>query len=219
MKKIFVLLCFLVLNNMFSQTVFSPSGEIHLEFKLSEKGAPTYTVTYKDNKTIQESKLGIVLKNDTPLTQQFQIVEVQTLPYSEKWTPVLGKKKSILNEYNEMMVELEQIATERKLNLYFRAYNEGVAFRYEFPEQSKLDHFIIKDEITEFNLTENYKAFWIPGDYDSNEYVYTESLLSEIDTEKLNYDNGIGAKGRPEKYTVQSPLQLKSAKGIYVNIF
>ena len=219
MKKVFVLLCFLVLNSMFSQTVFSPSGEIHLEFKLSAKGVPTYSVTYKGNKTIQESKLGIVLKNDTPLTQQFQVVEVQTLPYSEKWTPVLGEKKSILNEYNEMVVELEQITTERKLNLYFRAYNEGIAFRYVFPEQSNLEHFIIKDEITEFNLTENYKAFWMPGDYDSNEYVYNESLLSEIDTEKLNYDNGIGAKGKPEKYNVQSPLQLKSAKGIYVNIF
>lgn len=219
MKKVFVLLCFLAFSHTFSQIVNSPSGEINLEFKLSEKGVPTYSVTYKGNKTINESNLGIILKNSTPLTDKFQIVEISTLPYSEKWTPVLGEKKSILNEYNEMIVEMEQVSTERKLNIIFRAYNEGVAFRYVFPEQEKLEHFIIKDEISEFNLTEDYKAFWIPGDYDSNEYTYNETLLSQIDTEKLNYDNGIGAKGKSDKYTVQSPLQLKSAKGIYVNIF
>ncbi len=105
------------------------------------------------------------------------------------------------------------------MNIIFRAFDEGVAFRYDFPKQNELNYFIISDEVTQFNLTDNHKVFWIPGDFDSNEYVYNETKLSEIDNSKLNLNNGIGVKSIPGKYVVQSPLMMKSPSGLYLNIF
>jgi hypothetical protein len=116
-------------------------------------------------------------------------------------------------------VALIQKGTNIKVNLVFRAFDEGVAFRYDFPKQKELNYFIISNEDTQFNLTENNKVFWLPGDFDSNEYEYNETQFSDIDNSKINMNNGIGVKSIPGKYTVQTPLMMKSPSGLYVNIF
>jgi hypothetical protein len=114
---------------------------------------------------------------------------------------------------------LVQKANDKKLSIIFRVFDEGVAFRYSFPKQPNLNYFVISDEVSEFNLTGNHKSFWIPGDFDSQEYEYNETLLSDIDTQKLNLNNGIGVKSISGKHVVQSPLMMKSKDGVYLNIF
>lgn len=218
-RRVLLGLIFFVIQQNFAQSVNAPSGDIGLIFNLKDGHIPTYSVTYKNQPIVKESLMGIVLKNDTPLNRDFQLIDSHALPFNETWHPVLGEKSNIVNEYNELTIELLQNKTNRKMNIIFRVFNEGVAFRYDLPEQDELNHFIVKDELSEFNLTDNHKVFWIPGDYDSNEYAYTESLISEIDTEKLDYNNGIGAQGKSERFVVQSPLMLKSKNSIYLNIF
>ena len=118
-----------------------------------------------------------------------------------------------------MTIALSQPSTDRRINIIFRVFDEGIAFRYEFPKQKNLNYFIISDEKSQFNLAGNHKAFWIPGDYDSQEYAYNETKLSEIDNSKLDLNNGIGVKTIASSFRVQSPLMMKSADGIYINVF
>lgn len=202
-----------------AQTIQSPSKELTLDFSLTDKGNPTYTLFYKNKLVVFKSALGIYLKDDTDLATNFSIEKIETNTFNETWKPVLGEQSSIANIYNELVVSLVQSKTKRKLNIIFKAYDEGIAFRYEFPKQSNLNYFIISDEKSEFNLTGNHKAFWIPGDYDSQEYAYNETLLSEVNTEKLDLNNGIGLKRIFSKYGVQSPLMMKTSDGLYLNIF
>ncbi len=163
--------------------------------------------------------LGIALKETEALETGFEITNTQNKSVDESWKPVLGEQSVIRNTYNQAVFSLLQKATGRKLDIVFKVYDEGVAFRYEFPKQDKLNYFIISDEKTEFNLAGNHKTFWIPGDYDSQEYVYNETKLSEIDNDKLNLNNGIAVKSIGGRYVVQSPLMMKSAEGLYLNIF
>src|SRR5574343_110176 len=172
-----------------AQSILSPSKNISLEFKLSNEGKPTYKVVYKTKEVIKESTLGITLKDNQALENGFSVLKQETK------------------------------ATNRKINIIFKVYDEGVAFRYEFPKQESLNYFIISEEKTEFNLVENHKAFWIPGDYDSQEYAYNETKISEIDNSKLDLNNGIGVKSIASQSRVQSPLMMKSPNGIYINIF
>lgn len=219
MKKI-VALCLLLLAGVLNaQTIQSPSKEISVEFKLTADGKPSYSVTYKNKKVINESLLGIALKEGEALDANFTIQNTENKSVDESWKPVLGEQSTIQNKYNQATFSLVQKNTERKLNIVFKIYDEGVAFRYEFPKQEKLNYFIITDEKTEFNLAGNHKAFWIPGDYDSQEYVYNETKLSEIDNDKLNLNNGIAVKSIGGRYVVQSPLMMKSAENLYMNIF
>lgn len=219
MKNIFTL-CLLVLAGFLNaQTVQSPSKEITVAFKLTANGQPSYSVTYQNKPVVKESLLGIALKDTEALDTGFEITNTQNKSVDESWKPVLGEQSLIRNKYNETVFSLVQKATGRKLNIVFKVYDEGVAFRYEFPKQDKLNYFIISDEKTEFNLTGNHKTFWIPGDYDSQEYVYNETKLSEIDNDKLNLNNGIAVKSIGGRYVVQSPLMMKSADGLYLNIF
>lgn len=219
MKNIFTL-CLLVLAGFLNaQTVQSPSKEITVAFKLTANGKPSYSVTYKNKSVIKESLLGIALKDTEALDSGFEITNTQNKSVDESWKPVLGEQSVIHNKYNQAIFSVVQKATGRKLDIVFKVYNEGVAFRYEFPKQDKLNYFIISDEKTEFNLTGNHKTFWIPGDYDSQEYVYSETKLSEIDNDKLNLNNGIAVKSIGGRYVVQSPLMMKSAEGLYLNIF
>lgn len=219
MKNIFTL-CLLVLAGFLNaQTVQSPSKEITVAFKLTANGKPSYSVTYKNKPVIKESLLGIALKDTEALDSGFEITNTQNKSVDESWKPVLGEQSVIHNKYNQAIFSVVQKATGRKLDIVFKVYNEGVAFRYEFPKQDKLNYFIISDEKTEFNLTGNHKTFWIPGDYDSQEYVYSETKLSEIDNDKLNLNNGIAVKSIGGRYVVQSPLMMKSAEGLYLNIF
>ena len=219
MKRIFSVLLVTFTLMMHSQTVLSPSKKIALDFKLTADGIPTYSVSYNKKAVILESQLGVKLKGTADLASSFSVDSTRNVTFNESWKPVLGEQSSINNHYNELTVSLIQANTNRKVNIIFKAFDEGVAFRYEFPRQKELNYFTISDEVSQFNLTDNHKVFWIPGDYDSNEYVYNETKISEIDNEKLNLNNGIGVKSIPGKYTVQSPLMMKSASGLYLTIF
>jgi len=202
-----------------AQQIQSPSKEIDVEFSISAAGEPTYQISYKGKEVIKASKLGISLKDDTSLTQGFKIVNKEEISVDEAWDPVLGEQTSIKNRYNQTSFYLLQKETNRKLDVVFKVYDEGVAFRYEFPAEDAVRYFIVSEENTEFNLTGDHKTFWIPGDYDSQEYVYSETKLSEIDNSKQDLNNGIALKSIGGNYRVQSPLMMKSTDGLYINIF
>ncbi len=219
MKHIFSLFVLLSFGFTQAQMVSSPSGKIALTFTLTATGQPSYAVNYKAKTVVLKSNLGIKLKDKPALDADFEIQTSKNSTFNESWKPVLGEQASIVNHYNELVVGLTQKGTNIKVNLVFRAFDEGVAFRYDFPKQKELNYFIIADEETQFNLTENNKVFWLPGDFDSNEYEYNETKFSEIDNSKINMNNGIGVKSIPGKYTVQTPLMMKSPSGLYLNIF
>ena len=219
MKKILSIALLLFVFCISAQSIQSPSKQILLDFGLAENGRPTYSVTFKNKPVILQSALGIYLKDGSNLATNFSSEGIKNITFNENWKPVLGEQASIVNHYNEMKVALSQAGTNRKMNIIFKVYDEGVAFRYEFPKQKDLNYFIIKEEKTEFNLAGNHKTFWIPGDYDSQEYPYEETKLSEINTDNVNLNNGIGLKTIFSKYAVQSPLMMKSEDGIYINIF
>lgn len=218
MNKIFLLVLAAVSGLLQAQSVVSPSKQITLDFKLAD-GKPTYSVNYKGNAVINQSLLGIKLKDSDDLASGFKVDSVGNHSIKEEWKPVLGEQSTIANHCNQMMVALSQAKTGRRINIVFRVFDEGIAFRYEFPKQKNLNYFIISDEVTQFNLTGNHKTFWIPGDFDSQEYVYNESKIAEIDVSKLNLNNGIAMKSVGGKYMVQSPLMMKTANNLYLNIF
>lgn len=205
--------------NCWSQEIQSPSKKISVSFSLTSTGEPRYQVSYLNQKIVEESTLGIALKDNKALDHGFTLLHQESKSINETWQPVLGEQSSIQNTYNQVTYFLLQKETNRKLNIIFRVYNEGVAFRYDFPKQESLNYFIVSDEKTTFDLVENHKVFWIPGDYDSQEYAYNETTLSEIDNSKLDMNNGIGVKSIASPYRVQSPLMLKSPSGVYINIF
>ncbi len=219
MKRFLLLYLFFVVNFVFSQTVLSPSNKIAVNFKLTGSGQPSYSVNYNNKPVILESALGIKLKDKPALDSNFTIETSKTASFNESWKPVLGEQSIILNHYNELIVSLIQKETNVKMNIIFRVFDEGVAFRYDFPKQKDLNYFIISDEVSHFNLTENHKIFWLPGDFDSQEYVYNETLFSDINTQKIDLNNGIGLKSIAGKAVVQSPLMMKSPSGLYLNIF
>ncbi|WP_298392602.1 glycoside hydrolase family 97 protein [Flavobacterium sp.] len=219
MRKLHVLVFLISILSIEAQNVSSPSKTIALSFKLSSDGKPTYSVSYKTKPIVKESTLGIAIKESKSLEANFRIDNIDQKSVNETWQPVLGEQSNIKNSYNEMIVALSQPSTDRRVNIIFRVFDEGVAFRYEFPKQKNLNYFIISDEKSQFNLAGNHKAFWIPGDYDSQEYAYNETKLSEIDNSKLDLNNGIGVKTIASSFRVQSPLMMKSADGIYINVF
>jgi len=219
MKYFLSLFLVLAMNLLHAQNIQSPSKKISLDFKISGNGQPTYSVNYKNKPVILESALGIKLKEKPALDSNFEIITSKMATFNESWKPVLGEQANIVNHYNELTMSLIQKETHVKMNIIFRVFDEGIAFRYDFPKQKELNYFIISDEATQFNLTGDHKTFWIPGDFDSQEYVYNETKLSEIDISKLDLDNGIALKSIGSKYRVQSPLMMKSADGLYINIF
>jgi hypothetical protein len=219
MKKYIVGFLLLFSVSSFAQMTLSPSKLLQVDFSINAVGKPIYKVSYLNKEIIQDSELGIALKDNNALDHGFTLLSQESKSVNETWQPVLGEQSIIQNNYNQVTYFLFQKATNRKFNIIFRVYNEGVAFRYEFPKQDQLNYFVISDEKTTFNLVENHKAFWIPGDYDSQEYAYNETKLSEIDNSKLDLNNGIGVKSIASPYRVQSPLMLKSPSGVYINIF
>lgn len=220
MKRISLFGLLLVGLQLSAQSIQSPSKEITLKFSLSTDGKPTYEVLYKNKPIVKASSLGIKLKEGGDLTSGFSIDSVSGGNNIDKsWQPVLGEQSTIRNIYSERIFALSQKSTGRKMNVIFRVFDEGVAFKYDFPKQSKLNYFIISDEASEFNLPGDHKTFWLPGDFDSQEYAYNETKLSEVNTEKIDLNNGIGVKSIAGKYVVQSPLMMKSKDNIYLNIF
>ncbi|MFT3795907.1 glycoside hydrolase family 97 protein [Flavobacterium sp.] len=218
MKNTYLILFLLTFGLFQAQSIQSPSKEITLDFSLAN-GKPTYAVTYKGNPIVKSSTLGIKLKDNAALDSNFTIENTSTASVNDSWKPVLGEQSEIANVYNQLTVSLTQSKTNRKMNIVFKVFDEGVAFRYEFPKQPGLNYFIISDELTQFNLTGNHKTFWLPGDFDSQEYSYTESKISEIDTDKIDLNNGIAVKHIAGKYIVQTPLMMKTSNNLYINIF
>ena len=203
----------------YSQTIQSPDNQLELKTGLTNSGQLFYSLSYKTKAIIKPSLLGLNLKNTTALASNFEIINTTTTTVNEKWNPVLGEQKEITNHYKQLVVELFQKSTQRKLNVEFRLFNEGLAFRYVFPAQPELNYFVISDELSQFALTGNHKAFWIPGDYDSQEYAYNETNLADVDVTSLDMNNGIGMKGPMSKTRIQSPVMMKTAEGLYLNIF
>lgn len=201
-----------------AQTITSPDGNISLSFSLNGKGVPTYEIEYKNKAVIKPSTLGIELNEENSLMDAFRINNTTTSTFDETWQPVWGETRDIRNHYNELFVELEKPSNGRFMNLRFRVYNDGVGFRYEFPLQQYLPYFVVKAEHTQFAMNGDHTAWWIPGDYDTQEYDYTESKLSEIRglMEGAICDNASQTLFSPTG--VQTSLQMKTADGIYINL-
>ncbi|MCF6139820.1 glycoside hydrolase family 97 protein [Flavobacterium sp. K77] len=221
MKQFFftTVVCFLFLGTIQAQQLQSPNGKLVLEFALQANGTPSYQLNYKNKAVIKTSKLGLELKNDKKsLLNDFTVVDQKTSSVNENWQPVWGEVATVTNNYNELAITLEQKETERKMIIRFRLFNDGLGFRYEFPSQKNLTYFVIKEERSQFAMTGDHTAFWIPGDYDTQEYDYTTSKLSEIRglTEKATTAN-VSQKSFSNT-GVQTSLMLKTADGLYINL-
>jgi hypothetical protein len=220
MKIIITLLFSFLWVFVTAQSIYSPDKNLQLTFSINEKGQPQYALTYKGKEVIRKSSLGFGLKDGKDLASNFKFISSTVKNVNEKWQPVSGEQKNIINNYNGLVVAMQQSSENPiGINIHFKLFNEGLGFRYEFPKQKNLNYFIVSDELTQFNLAGNHKAFWIPGDFDSQEYVYNETKLSEIDLSKINIDNGVFLKSIRSNTMVQSPLMMKSDDGLYINIF
>lgn len=203
----------------FSQELKSPNGNFKLVFALENDGTPTYQLFLKNKEIIKKSKLGLELQKDKKsLLNDFTLVNEVRNTFDETWKTVWGEETEIRNYYNELALKLKQNETERQVIIRFRLFNDGLGFRYEFPEQKNLTYFVVKEERTEFAMTGDHTAFWIPGDYDTQEYDFTESKLTEI--RKL-FRGAVSENASQKQFSdtgVQTSLMLKTADGIYINI-
>ena len=210
------------------QTVKSPNGNITVSFSLTGNGIPTYEMTYKGKAVVKPSHLGLELaKNkhaskgmeETSLMDGFEKTGTKTTTFDETWKPVWGETATIRNHYNELEVDLNQPSSKRNIVIRFRVYDDGMGLRYEFPQQPELNYFIIKEEHTQFAMAGDHTAWWLPGDYDTQEQETQESKLSEIRKrfhDAVNWDNSSVAVFSDTG--VQTSLQMKSADGLYINI-
>ncbi len=200
-----------------AETVKSPNGAMVLNVEL-KNGVPVYRLDYKNQAVVKESKLGLELKDGKNLTDGFELTKTETASFDESWNPVWGEVKTIRNNYNELAVTLTQPSTSRHILIRFRVFNDGIGFRYEFPQQENLNYFTIKEEKTQFAMTGDHKAFWLPGDYDTQEYSTMTSNLSEI---RGLMDAAITPNSSQTPFSptgVQTSLMMKSKEGLYINI-
>ena len=222
------------------QTLSSPSGNMEMTFRLSAEGTPQYALNYEGRKVILPSDLGYELrgvlkaqklvynadgtisKEDREPLQQFyegfKVESVQTASFDETWEPVWGEEAQIRNNYNELLVNLVQTSSDRKMSIRFRLYDDGLGFRYEFPYQKNLSYFVIKEEMTQFALAGDHTAWWLPGDYDTQEYNFTESRLSEISGKMAQAICGNDSQTPFSVNGVQTSLQMRTDDGLYINI-
>lgn len=201
-----------------AESVTSPNGKLVLKVDVTAVGEPEYSLSFDGKEVIKPSKLGFVLKNAENLQSGFSISGIDTVSVDETWNPVWGEESAIRNNYKEMLVHLDQKKTDRKMDIRFRLFNDGVGFRYEFPMQRNLSYFVISDETTEFAMTGDHEAYWIPGDYDTQEYDYTRSRLSEI---RGLMDGSITENLSQTSFSptgVQTALMLKTDDGLYINL-
>ena len=238
MKKIFLYISALLAGAACTaqETLLSPDGRLRLEFSLADGGRPTYTLDYKERPVILPSGMGLELRGEAPklefgaeirkgepgrpvsLYDGFTLGQVARSESDQTWRPVWGEQAEIRDRYNEMAVTLRQAATGRDMTIRFRLYDDGLGFRYEFPEQESLTYFVIGEEKTQFAMAGDHTAFWIPGDYDTQEYDYTESKLSQI-RELMPGAITPNSSQTPFSPTgVQTALQMKSDDGLYINI-
>jgi len=224
MKRIFVCLFSLVILGAVKAqdkpVINASMNKVKLNFMLDADGKPAYSVFYGDKPVINNSYLGIKLVNDNSFDKDFVLIGSEKNNVDESWQPVWGEVKNIRNHYEQVVVHLKQkTAPGRLMNIIFRIFEDGVGFRYQFPKQPNLKYFIVADELTEFSLTGDHKTFWIPGDYDSNEYQYTISPLSKVDASVLAKSaTDIAVRFVPDKYGIQTPLMMKTSEGLYINI-
>lgn len=216
LKLIISALLFSALN-VDADVVTSPNGIVSIDFQL-KNGIPTYKVDYKGKPVIKESRLGLELRDGKNLMDGFEQLNATTSTFDETWQPVWGEVKEIRNHYNELLAELKQPSTDRYMNIRFRVYDDGVGFRYEFPQQKNLVYFVIKEEHSQFAMTGDHTAWWIPGDYDTQEYDYTESKLSEIRSLLPNAVTSNASQTVFSQTGVQTSLQMKTAEGLYINL-
>ena len=234
-----LLICAITINAQ--HKLSSPDGNFEMHFSLNTKGAPVYELTYKGKTIIKPSTLGLELKREDAnkktdfewteknvnqseldakvnLFNGFAIKDAQTSTFDETWVPVWGEEKEIRNHYNELAVTLDQPQNNRYIIIRFRLFNDGLGFRYEFPQQPNLNYFIIKEEHSQFGMTGDHTAFWLPGDYDTQEYDYTTSRLSEI-RELMKKAITPNSSQTPFSITgVQTSLLMKTAEGLYINL-
>ena len=213
-----LLLSLLVSGMALAENLQSPNGNLELKFSVNNQGEPIYELYYKGKAVIKPSKLGLELKDDPGLMSGFTIEKSETSTFDENWQPVWGEEKEIRNHYNELAVTLDQKAQERDILIRFRLFDDGLGFRYEFPLQKNLNYFVIKEEHTQFAMTGDHKAFWIPGDYDTQEYDYTESKLSEIRGLMKGAITPNSSQTPFSPTGVQTSLQMKSDDGLYINL-
>ena len=211
-----------------AQTVSSPNGAISVSFSLADGGRPTYEMTYKGRPVVKPSHLGLELAKDKHATKGFAETSLmdgfteshsEVSSFDETWKPVWGETATIRNHYNELLVSLSQDHTGRQMNIRFRVYDDGMGLRYEFPQQDSLVYFIVKEEHTQFAMTGDHTAWWLPGDYDTQEQETQESRLSEIRArfhDAVNWSNSSVANF--SETGVQTSLQMKSLDGLYINI-
>jgi len=223
MKKFipaFALLLFLTFscNSNYETTVSSPDGKVTVDFVLNEVGEAIYGVLYDGKVVIEPSKMSFDIKDQEPLAGNFEIVGGDTWSISESWEMQWGEQSTVLNDYNQLSITLkESTAPNRKMIIHFKAYNDGIGFRYEFPEQDAMDELIIMDEHTEFNLTGDHQAWWIPGDWDIYEHLYRETKVSGINATDYRDHPDLAATYIPEN-AVNTPVTMKTDQGLYISI-
>lgn len=228
MKKIQLFFIALMLPMLaVAQTIKSPDGKVSLTFSLTGNGVPTYSMTYKNKAVITPSHLGLELaKNkhaskgfkETDLMDGFTVADTKTSTFDETWKPVWGETSTIRNNYNELAVTLNQESSNRNIIIRFRIYDYGMGLRYEFPQQKDLNYFIIKDEHTQFAMTGDHKAWWLPGDYDTQEYETVTSKLSQIRGLMKSAVTENSSQTTFSPTGVQTALQMKTDDGLYINI-
>lgn len=217
------------------ETVASPDGNVVVSFDMKE-GRPVYSVTYKGEAVVAESRLGLLLDsengrndfssfsynaseaNKLSLAEGFELSSVERSTFDETWTPVWGEETSIRNNYNELAATITQPAFDRHIIIRFRVYNEGLGFRYEFPRQKNLNYMVIKEECSQFAMTGDHYAYWIPGDYDTQEYDYEKSRLSEIREKMAGAMRDNASTTTFSETGVQTSLLLKTDDNIFINI-
>lgn len=217
MKKSIFLFAILI-TSLFvkAQTLQSPNGRLSLQFQLIDS-VPFYQLSMDQVPIIKSSRMGLTLANAPSFLKGFKVVDQKTATFNESWHPVLGELKTIVNHYNELAVTLAQPQYERSIVIRFRLFNDGLGFRYEFPQQKNLNYFVIKEEETQFALNGDHKTWWIAGDYDTEEYSYTTSKLSEVpQLFDKSYDGN--ASQTIIHMALQTPLMMKSKDGYYINV-
>jgi hypothetical protein len=220
-KYLLVLLVFLCLQTYAQQSInlSSPDGNIQLSAGLYAGGELSYSITYKNRPVILPSGLSMKFKEPDVELKQFTLQAIDSSSHDETWKTVWGEYSSIRDLHKELKLTLQdKNGSGILMNLIFRVFNEGVGFRYEFPDQEKLDHFVLADERSQFHLTGDHKTFWIPGDYDTNEFTYYTTKLSEVDASGGATAQEIHAKTFFDKNAMQTPLMMKTADGLYINI-
>ncbi|MGB5172927.1 glycoside hydrolase family 97 protein [Eudoraea sp.] len=224
MNKFRLLLCVLFLSNLFSckqeertLTVNSPNDSNKIIFNVSEEGRPNYMVSHNNTKVIDTSYMSFEVKDLPAFSGDFKIIGSTTSTSDDIWEMPWGEQLEVRNNYNELIVNLqEQSETNRELTIHFKVYDDGIAFRYEFPEQKNLQELLITDENTEFNLTGNHKVWWMPGDWDNYEHLYNETLFSEIDALSKQNHPDLNATYIPEN-AINTPATMKTDEGLYLS--